>query len=97
VVLQAISNFIVVLYFGVKKMQRRIRDMFGDDDYQEDTSNSSGNSDTLGSGDEDEPGKESWRTPGMKSDAELLKEIRAKRQIFRASDRLQPESTDVTL
>ena len=33
VCLQAVSNFVVVIYFGVTKMQRRIRDMFGDDDY----------------------------------------------------------------
>ena len=33
IVIQAVSNFVVVIYFGVIKMQRRIRDMFGDDDY----------------------------------------------------------------
>ena len=59
-------------------MQRQIREMFGDDDYQEDTDNTSGNSDTLNSeGEVEPPGKESWRVPGMKSDQQILNDIRS--------------------
>ncbi len=49
IVLSAIGNFTVVIYFGAQKLQRKIRDMFGEEDFQDDSPNTSGNSDTLGS------------------------------------------------
>jgi hypothetical protein len=56
IVLSAVGNFTVVIYFGAQKLQRKIRDMFGEEDYQDDSPNTSGNSDTLGSEEEEEEG-----------------------------------------
>ena len=33
ITIQAFANFAVVLYFGASKLSRKIRDMFGEDDY----------------------------------------------------------------
>jgi hypothetical protein len=50
--------------------------MFGEEDYHHDSTNSSGNSDTIESEEEIE-GKEKWRVKGMKSDEQLIKEMKA--------------------